>query len=261
MAFAGATSNHQQTFDPKAWLLSLVKWNQTNRTCLHQTNPEPRTQQVPTVHNTVSSESNQSKFYEYLATGKIGEELLPDAPVWQRYQEEAKEYDRELVSGKNQNLDMMLLFATLFSAVLSAFLIDSKRSLQQDPADASLKLLLFIAQSQQRIEQSSPQKIPLPVELPKFSAPMSARWINGLWFLSLALSLSAALLAMLAKEWLSAFTASPPRPARAYALLRQSRLVGLTEWRALLMIDLLPSMLHLSLLLFSLGLVLYLWAL
>lgn len=155
-------------------------------------------------------------------------------------------------------IEYIKIQAALFSAVLSAFLIESKKLLQQDPADASLRLLLLIAQSQQRIEQGTTQHISDPIVLPSFSAPHSARWINGLWFVSLALSLSAALVALLAKEWIAAFTSSPPRPAYEYALLRQARLEGLTEWGALPIMDLLPSMLHLSLLLFSTGLIVYL---
>ncbi|KAF8593137.1 hypothetical protein BDV93DRAFT_419709, partial [Ceratobasidium sp. AG-I] len=136
---------------------------------------------------------------------KIGEELAPDAGIWQLYLDEAKEHDDELVDVKNKNLDMMLLFAALFSAILTAFLIESKNLLQQDSDEVSIGLLLFIAQSQQRMERGEPQPTLAPVQLPKFSAPMSARWINGLWFLSLAFSLSAALIAMLAKEWLTAY--------------------------------------------------------
>ncbi|KAF8606996.1 hypothetical protein BDV93DRAFT_396410, partial [Ceratobasidium sp. AG-I] len=204
---------------------------------------------------------NRSRPYERLAADKISEELAPDAAIWQLYVEEAKEHDDELVDGKNKNLDMMLLFAALFSAILTAFLIESKTLLQQDNSELTVALLLLVAQSQQRVEQSALQPTSTPIELPRFSAPLSARWINGLWFLALALSLSAALIAMLAKEWLAAYNTSRPRSPRTYALLRQSRLVGLTDWRALHIIDLLPSMLHLALLLFSLGLVLYLWTL
>ncbi|KAF8601845.1 hypothetical protein BDV93DRAFT_393317, partial [Ceratobasidium sp. AG-I] len=190
-----------------------------------------------------------------------GEELAPDATIWQLYYDEAKEHDEELVKAQNDNLDMMLLFAALFSAILSAFLIESKNMVQQDPAGVSIALLLSIAQSQQRIEQGNPQLVSAPIVLPDFVVSLSARWINGLWFFALALSLSAALIAMLAKEWLMAFTTSRPRSAHAFALLHQARLVGLNQWHALHIIDLLPSMLHLALLLFSLGLVLYLWTL
>ncbi|KAG9121539.1 hypothetical protein FRC07_002455, partial [Ceratobasidium sp. 392] len=132
------------------------------------------------------------KPYERIAAEKPGEELAPDAAIWEMYVEEAKEQDNELVSGKNGNLDQMLLFAALFSAILTAFIIESKDLLQQDSAEVTVTLLLAIAQSQQRVEQGTPQTLP-PIELPPFSTPMSARWINGLWYTALGLSLSSAL--------------------------------------------------------------------
>jgi hypothetical protein len=110
------------------------------------------------------------------------------------------------------------------------------------------------------MEQGAPQSLS-PIERPAFSVHSSARWINGLWFTSLALSLAAALIAMLSKEWLTAFATSRPRSAHSYALLHQARLRYLDQWKALHIIDLLPTMLHLSLLLFSLGLAVYLWTL
>lgn len=133
--------------------------------------------------------------------------------------------------------------------------------LQQDPADASLAILLRIAQSQQRLEEGIAQSVSPTIEIPSFETPNSARWINGLWFSSLALSLSAALIAMLAKEWLTAFAASRPRSPYDHAVLHQKRLQGLRQWYALQMIDFLPTVIHFALLLFSIGLVLYLWTL
>ncbi|KAG8718101.1 hypothetical protein FRC09_013161 [Ceratobasidium sp. 395] len=196
--------------------------------------------------------------FQRLAKETTGRELAPEASIWQLYVEEAKEHDGELLESENKNLDLMLLFAALFSAILTAFIIESKNLLQQDPADVSVALLLAIAQSQQRVEQGIPEILPL-IEIPKFSSSMAFRWINGLWYTALALSLAAALVALLAKEWLTAFMASRPRPPHAYALVHHRRLQGLKEWGALHMIDLLPSMLHLSLLLFSLGMAVYLW--
>lgn len=137
-------------------------------------------------------------------------------------------------------------------------MVESKKLLQQDHTEVSNGLLLLIAQSQQRLEQGRPQPILAPVQFATFSAPGLARWINGLWFSSLALSLSAALVAMLAKEWLTAYNTSRPRSAYTYAHLRQSRFNALFKWRALHIVTLLPSILHLALLLFSIGLVLYL---
>ncbi|KAG9115178.1 hypothetical protein FRC07_007553 [Ceratobasidium sp. 392] len=200
--------------------------------------------------------------YERMAADKPGEEMAPDGTIWKLYLEEAESHDAELVRGHQGSLDMLLLFAALFSAILTAFIIESKDLLQQDYAEASAALLLQIAQSQRRIELGvQPSAADEPINNPSFSPPTSARWINGIWFTSLALSLSAALIAMLGKEWLTAYLQSRPHHAYNHALLRQSRFEGLDKWWALHIIALLPSLLHLSLLLFSAGLVVYLWSL
>ncbi|QRW11507.1 hypothetical protein RhiLY_10506 [Ceratobasidium sp. AG-Ba] len=189
-----------------------------------------------------------------LSKDSPGSELAHDATVWRIYLDEADEYDQELVKGRHASLDVLLLFAALFSAILTTFLVESKNLLQADPADTSVALLLMIAQNQGVNNAPS-------VEIPPFTPSRSALWINGLWFAALGLSLAAALITMLSKEWLTAYTASRPRPAHSHALIRQARLDGLDNWWALHIIALLPTLLHLALLLFALGLVVYLWTL
>ncbi|KAG8688481.1 hypothetical protein FRC11_005375, partial [Ceratobasidium sp. 423] len=222
---------------------------------------------LDTIHQTTPAidpnhTGNQSKFKpgepfrDPLSGDKPGEEFSRDATVWKLYRNEAEEYDQELVKGRHASLDVLLLFAALFSAILTAFLMESKNQLQQDPADTAAALLLIIAQNQVDGGSSSSS-----TEQPPFSPTHAALWINGLWFASLGLSLAAALIAMLSKEWLTAYTASRPRPAHTHALLRQARFDGLNNWWALHIIALLPTLLHLALLLFALGLVVYLWTL
>lgn len=148
--------------------------------------------------------------------------------------------------------------AALFSAILTAFLIESKNLLELDPADESVTLLKMIAESQRRVELGLPAQDFNVDSADDFTPSHISRWINGIWFASLALSLSAALVAMLGKEWLTAYLTRRPRPPRSHALVRQSRLEGLERWWALHIIAFLPSLLHLSLLLFSIGLIIYL---
>ncbi|QRV99701.1 E3 ubiquitin-protein ligase listerin [Ceratobasidium sp. AG-Ba] len=216
----------------------------------------------PTNQTSIPFDYRRPEAYERMASDKIGEELAPDATIWKLYLDEAAEYDHELVEGRHKSLDMLLLFAALFSAILTAFLIESKKLLQLDAQDASYGLQLLMAQSQYRMERGLPPvgSDSLPTR-PNFVVSASARFINGLWFTSLGLSLSAALVAMLGKEWLTAFLASRPRTAHSHVLMRQARLEGLEDWWALHIIALLPSLLHMSLLLFSIGLVVYLWTL
>ncbi|KAG8701644.1 hypothetical protein FRC11_012007, partial [Ceratobasidium sp. 423] len=199
--------------------------------------------------------------FDPMAADRFGEELAPDAAIWSVYLDEAEEHDNELVQSRQESLDTLLLFAALFSAILTAFLVESKNLLQQDPTEVSVGLLLAIAQSQQRLELGLPvpQAATTLVNIPSFEPSWSARWVNGIWFTSLGFSLSAALMAMLGKEWLAAYLRSRPRSSRKLAFIRQSRLQGLEDWWALHIIALLPTLLHASLLLFSVGLVIYLW--
>ncbi|CAE6455509.1 unnamed protein product [Rhizoctonia solani] len=212
-----------------------------------------------TAPTKVAMDPNSLNPHMRFAADALGQELQPQASIWTMYVEEASEQDNELSDVQNKNLDLMLLFAALFSAILTAFLIESTNMLQQDPLDTSAALLLFIAQSQRRMELGIPAQTLDNIDTTPFSPTLSSRFINGLWFTALALSLSAALVAMLAKEWLAAYLAKAARPAYDRALARQIRYDGLIAWRALPIISFLPTLLHLSLLFFSLGLVVYLW--
>ncbi|EUC55386.1 transmembrane protein, putative, partial [Rhizoctonia solani AG-3 Rhs1AP] len=170
--------------------------------------------------NSTPYDFRRPRVFDQMASDRLGEELAHDAAIWNIYLDEAQDQDRELVDGRQRSLDTLLLFAALFSAILTAFLIESKNLLQQDPADASAALLLIIAQSQQRMELGlpAPEESTMAVAMPDFTPPLSARWINGIWFMSLGLSLAAALIAMLGKEWLITFQSSRPRSTRRLAL-------------------------------------------
>ncbi|KAG8752349.1 hypothetical protein FRC11_008456, partial [Ceratobasidium sp. 423] len=165
------------------------------------------------VPNPVHGEPMQNKWafdqqfnYDRMASDRIGEELKPDAFIWRLYAEEAKEYDAEFTRERKESLSNMLLFAALFSAIVTAFLIESTNLLEQDSSEVSTQLLLALVQSQQRIETGTPNTTSSPVGIPEFAPSTTARAISVLWFTSLVISLGAAVVALLAREWLSAFT-------------------------------------------------------
>ncbi|KIJ48938.1 hypothetical protein M422DRAFT_247314 [Sphaerobolus stellatus SS14] len=49
----------------------------------------------------------------------------PETRVWRAYERVAKEYDEEFLERHNTSLDSLLIFAGLFSAVSSAFLVQA----------------------------------------------------------------------------------------------------------------------------------------
>lgn len=87
---------------------------------------------------------------------------------------------------------------------------------------------------------------------------LSDFWINGLWFISLVLSLVTALMAALTKQWLYNYLCVPSGTPRDRARIRQFRHTGLAIWLVPAILDLLPVILHLALALFLAGLVIFL---
>ncbi|CAE6423398.1 unnamed protein product [Rhizoctonia solani] len=209
-----------------------------------------------------------------------GKELDPDAQVWKTYVREADLVDEELVDGWNKSMDVMLVFvrfhklsafsiranacpqAALFSAISTAFVIESYKSLKPDPADTSSQTLLTISQTLMFIANGSqPSNAPLTseVETPVFRPSAKAICVNVLWFLSLSLSVAVSLISMLAKEWCLEFMAGRTGPPGAQARRRQQRWDGLVRWQMKEVIMILPSLIHSSLLLFAIGLCVFLW--
>ncbi|CUA71108.1 Acetyl-CoA carboxylase 1 [Rhizoctonia solani] len=191
-----------------------------------------------------------------------GKELDPDAQVWKTYVQEADQVDEELVDGWNKSMDVILIFAALFSAISTAFVIESYKNLKQDPADTSSQALLTISQTLMFLANGSqPATVPSASdEQPTvFKASAKAICVNVLWFLSLSLSVAVSLISMLAKEWCLEFMSGRTGPPGAQARRRQQRWDGLVQWRMKEVIMVLPSLIHLSLLLFAIGLCLFLW--
>ncbi|CUA77360.1 hypothetical protein RSOLAG22IIIB_06675 [Rhizoctonia solani] len=192
-----------------------------------------------------------------------GKELSPDAQVWKTYVREADQVDGELVDGWNKSTDVILIFAALFSAISTAFVIESYKNLKQDPADVSAQTLLVISQNIAIIANGSQPSSGSPSlesqESPPFTAPLSAIVVNTLWFLSLSLSVAVSLISMLAKEWCLAFMSGRTGPPGSQARRRQQRWDGLVNWKMKEVLMVLPSLIHLSLLLFAIGLCVFLW--
>jgi hypothetical protein len=85
------------------------------------------------------------------------------------------------------------------------------------------------------------------------------QWVTGLWFTALACSLSTALISMLAKQWLYAYTRGISGTPRDRARKRQNRFIQFRKWHVLTVVNSLPLLLHAALFLFFGGVVGLLW--
>ncbi|GJE92174.1 hypothetical protein PsYK624_083270 [Phanerochaete sordida] len=179
------------------------------------------------------------------------------AGLWQVMRDTVRDADLRKVADAKEDLDNVLIFAGLFSAVVTTFVVDSYASLQPDNTEEIIFLMRqSLAQNYTLANGVLRPMIPLPGDLP-FEVPLWALRVNGLWFASLIVSLSTASFGMLVKQWLSEYLAmgwiTPEEQLRA----RQFRHQGLTDWKVFEIAAMLPLLLHLSLGLFFVGLCFY----
>ena len=119
----------------------------------------------------------------------------------------------------------------------------------------------YLANIYQVISDPNQPNIPLPSSPPPFSPPNYAIWVNALWFLSLVISLTCALLATLLQQWVRRYLKitqsryAPHKQAQIRAFLAEGVEKHLLPW----IVETLPTLLHISLFLFFAGLVVFLW--
>ncbi|RPD82734.1 hypothetical protein L226DRAFT_528866 [Lentinus tigrinus ALCF2SS1-7] len=204
---------------------------------------------------------------------ELREELLQryseseKAAAWVRSAETVKTYNDELVTRWKEEMDTLLVYAGLFSAVLTAFNVQSYQLLQPEPTDPSLAVLKRIS-AQLNSFSVNPSFVnstqhPLTDDEinPPFYAPTSAVWINALWFSSLICSLASASIALMVKQWLHELSIGVSGTSRESARIRQYRLNSLKRWRVGSIVIIIPILLQLALFLFLVGLVMLLWTL
>jgi len=144
--------------------------------------------------------------------------------------------------------------AALFAGFLSAFLIELLGRLEQDPLDIIQDVLIY--QTQMMRNSSLGPYVPAD-----FSPPEHIVVVNALFYASLGFMVLAAFIAMLIKSWVREFD----RGLRAMSLpeqrakTREFRYLGMERWKLPEMVETLPLLIQISLLLFSIGLVIFLF--
>ncbi|CAE6439429.1 unnamed protein product, partial [Rhizoctonia solani] len=124
-----------------------------------------------------------------------GHALGRDDPMWQCYVKESTKQDGDMVEAWNKNMDVLLVFAALFSAVVTAFLIESYKNLKPDTAyitAASVSRMAELVESMASGKPPPNATMKLP-SLYEFQPADSDIAINTLWFCSLTLSMTVAL--------------------------------------------------------------------
>jgi len=186
-----------------------------------------------------------------------------DAKVWSLYMTETEAEDKELVQSWKTGLDSLLVFvrvpiphffgpksqnfqAGLFAGVLAAFLLESRKGLQDDPQQVLLREI------NRTLRNESSTSAPLP-----FHPTTSSFAINFLWFISLTLTLVGALSAVIAKGWIDTYLPASAGKSFEDACERHLRVTRAYQWHLESILALIPLLLQLSLLLFLAGLAIF----
>ncbi|KAJ7105628.1 hypothetical protein C8R44DRAFT_330014 [Mycena epipterygia] len=179
--------------------------------------------------------------------------------IWAVYVGEAEKYDKALVESWKSDMEGILIFAGLFSASLTAFLIESYKTLNRDSGDVTVQLLSQI--SQQLAASADGSIFSIPTAPPSSFTPSPSSLVcNALWFLSLGLSLTCALVATLLEQWARDFLhrseirSAPVIRARIFSFLYY----GLKRFNMHMVVEVIPLLLHASLIFFFAGLVAFL---
>ncbi|KAK1215905.1 hypothetical protein PQX77_021472 [Marasmius sp. AFHP31] len=170
---------------------------------------------------------------------------------WEAVMKEVGGIDEGMWHGWKEDIDTLLVFAGLFSAVVTAFTIESYQWLEEGPEDATVALLRQISQ-----QMNNTVSTPVP-----FEASASNIRINTLWFLSLIIALVDALFGLLCKQWLREHRRPTHTRTPAEALtLRWLRHESLEKWHVPTILASLPILLEVALFLFLAGVLELLWA-
>ncbi|KAI4523040.1 hypothetical protein K525DRAFT_197392, partial [Schizophyllum commune Loenen D] len=202
-----------------------------------------------------SSDVDYEKKY---APDAYGKELSEDARVWSVYNDEAQIADEAMTKELNGTLDALLVFAGLFSAVVTTFVAQSSQALNPDYAQITASLVYELVLMQRAARTGTSGEVPASsLNLASRTSQTTDFWVNGLWLGSLMTALLAALVSVLAKQWIQYYNSLPGGSPRDRAHLRQFRLQGFQRWRVQEIIGFLPVLLAVALLLFFAGLVIY----
>ncbi|KAH9169192.1 hypothetical protein EDB89DRAFT_2231477 [Lactarius sanguifluus] len=154
----------------------------------------------------------------------------------------------------DKGADGILVFTGLFSSTVATFIALSYPNLQQDPNVTTQSLLAQISQQLSNTNITTGPSIQSP-----FVPPTSVIFINSVWFLSLVLSLTCAMMATLLRHWARRYLqivqrkCAPLPHARIHEYFSQ----GASKFGISWFVDVLHALLILSVFLFFAGLVVF----
>ncbi|KAI9438714.1 hypothetical protein H4582DRAFT_1814049, partial [Lactarius indigo] len=178
--------------------------------------------------------------------------------MWSMYLSESEKHDKAISDGWKDDANGVLVSTGLFSATVAAFIIESYKKLSPDSGN---KTAFFLQQISQQLSGLSNGTYVRPQDYPTFSPSTSIVCVNAMWILSLIVSITCALLALLMQQWarqyvqLPQLSMTPRERARVQYFLR----IGLERIPMSDVVELISTLLHLAMFMFFIGLVVFLF--
>ncbi|KAG2135294.1 hypothetical protein DEU56DRAFT_396426, partial [Suillus clintonianus] len=175
---------------------------------------------------------------------------------WGVYKRVAEEHDGEFLERYTSDMDIVLVFSGLFSAVSTSFIVAMESNLSPDPNDTTHALLAQLVQIGlgNLAEAGS-------VPASTWSPSTTTIWIQMIAYASLSMSLLAAFGAVLGKQWLGYYKSN--RYGRGSqeerGKRRQETFDGVITWYFDAVVQSFPVLLQISLLLFGIALGANMW--
>lgn len=226
--------------------------------------PRPRVQSTPQLsqesqRQSISSEEHrrQSETPKYDETQELLRQILEtlqDSSIaekgekdvrsrfWATYDKVSKEHDGEFLERNNSDMDIVLIFSGLFSAINTAFII----AMQPNSATTVF------------VQNTSPN---ITVSPSTASNAKNGTWFQGLAYVALSFSLLAAFGAVLGKQWLSHYKSNNIHGSlEDRGKHRQQKLDGMEAWQFHAVLQSFPVLLQISLLLFGVAISAFVWS-
>ncbi|KAI0093784.1 hypothetical protein BDY19DRAFT_918945 [Irpex rosettiformis] len=223
-----------------------------------RTSPKPRDIVENAKTGFGGSEKSSSPNAESAAAEIQMVQVVGQSTGWAAMADDIKKYDEDKIKECRDDIDTLMTFAGLFSAAITAFLVQSYQALLPSKADETLEVLRFIAQQNliSNGQNSSLNHAFLSTSDPSNTSDALVL-VNILWFASLISSLVAASFSMLVKHWLREYLAVNNPSAQARLRVRRYREPSLTVWMVFEIAAALPFLLQLALALFFAGLCIF----
>ncbi|TFK44152.1 hypothetical protein BDQ12DRAFT_717331 [Crucibulum laeve] len=195
--------------------------------------------------------NEKSEFVPWRSGDPFRYPISKDGDPWKTCYKAVKEYNDAMCTAWKDEVQNLLIFAGLFSAVVTAFVVESYKMLT-DPIDDSTRLLAQIAAELASINgRNATTTTPPPQE--NFSPSALAVRLNTFWFLSLTLSLATVLVGILALQWIREYERYETTSYKERLEIRQMRYKAIVKWQVPNIIWGLPVLLQSALILFFLG--------